>query len=96
MRILSESRLTAVLGAGPGLPRVVADGNFATPWRALEVLDTAVAEYRLFTLNAQAGVPDRDGVTLETPFVGPGMRGRERLMYSRAGCPWSPSCWAPR
>jgi acyl-CoA hydrolase len=26
-------------------------------------------------------VPDRDGVTLETPFVGPGMRGRERLMY---------------
>ena len=32
-------------------------------------------------LNAQAGVPDRDGVTLETPFVGPGMRGRGRLMY---------------
>jgi hypothetical protein len=26
-------------------------------------------------------VPDRDGVTLETPFVGPGMRGRERLRY---------------
>jgi acyl-CoA hydrolase len=26
-------------------------------------------------------VPDRDGVTLESPFVGPGMRGRERLRY---------------
>jgi acyl-CoA hydrolase len=81
MRILPESKLAAVLGAVPGPPRVVAGGNFATPWRALEVLDTAVPEYRLFMLNAQAGVPDRDGVTLETPFVGPGMRGRERLMY---------------
>jgi acyl-CoA hydrolase len=81
MRILTESKLAAVLGAVPGPPRVVAGGNFATPWRALEVLDAAVAEYRLFMLNAQAGVPDRDGVTLETPFVGPGMRDRERLMY---------------
>jgi hypothetical protein len=43
MRILSESRLIAVLGAVHGLPRVVAGGNFATPWRALKVLDTAVA-----------------------------------------------------
>jgi hypothetical protein len=82
MRILSESKLAAaVLGAVPGPPRVVAGGNFATPWRALEILDTAIAEYRLFMLNAQAGVPDRDEVTLEAPFVGPGMRGCERLMY---------------
>jgi acyl-CoA hydrolase len=70
-----------VLGALPGTPRVVAGGNFATPWQALAVLDAAVAEYRLFMLNAQAGVPDRDGVALETPFVGPGMRGRDRLRY---------------
>jgi acyl-CoA hydrolase len=81
VRIVSESRLGTVLGALPGIPRVVAGGNFATPWRALQVLDAAVAEYRLFVLNAQAGIPDRDGVTLETPFVGPGMRGRERLRY---------------
>ncbi|HEX8005117.1 MAG TPA: acetyl-CoA hydrolase/transferase C-terminal domain-containing protein [Trebonia sp.] len=81
MRIVSEQRLGAVLGALPGTPRVVAGGNFATPWRALSVLDAAVAEYRLFALNAQAGIPDRDGVTLESPFVGPGMRGRERLRY---------------
>ena len=26
-------------------------------------------------------MPDRDGVTLETPFVGPGMRGRRLLRY---------------
>ncbi len=64
-----------------GTPRVVAGGNFATPWRALAVLDGAVASYRLFVLNAQAGMPDRDGVTLESPFVGPGMRGLARLRY---------------
>jgi hypothetical protein len=56
MRILTESKLAAVLGAVPGPPRVVAGGNFATLWRALGVLDAAVAEYWLFMLNAQAGV----------------------------------------
>lgn len=81
MRVLSAERLGQVLSALPGTPRVVAGGNFATPWQALAILDAAVAEYRLFMLNAQAGVPDRDGVTLETPFVGPGMRGRDRLSY---------------
>lgn len=62
-------------------PRVVVSGNHATPHHALAVLDKAVAEYRLFALNAQPGIPDRDGVTLETPFVGPGMRGRPTLRY---------------
>jgi acyl-CoA hydrolase len=81
MRVISEQRLSAVLGALPGTPRIVAGGNFATPWRALGVLDGSVASYRLFVLNAQAGMPDRDGVTLESPFVGPGMRGRARLRY---------------
>ena len=81
MRTVSEDQLGALLGAIPGTPRVVASGNFATPWRALSALDAAVAEYRLFMLNAQAGVPGRDGVTLETPFVGPGMRGRPGLRY---------------
>jgi hypothetical protein len=81
VRIVSRSRLGAVLGALPGVPRVVAGGNFATPWQALGVLDAAVAEYRLCMLNAQPGVPDRDGVILESPFVGPGMRGSDRLRY---------------
>ncbi|MFC7387588.1 acetyl-CoA hydrolase/transferase family protein [Sphaerisporangium rhizosphaerae] len=81
MRVISESRLASVLSGLPGTPRVVAGGNFSTPWRALSVLDAAVPEYRLFMLNAQAGVPGREGVTLESPFVGPGMRGRENLRY---------------
>ena len=81
MRVLSERRLAVDLGALAGTPRVVADGNYATPWRALSVLDGTVARYRLFALNAQAGMPDRDGVTFESPFVGPGMRGHGRLRY---------------
>ncbi|WP_018653231.1 acetyl-CoA hydrolase/transferase family protein [Actinomadura flavalba] len=81
MRVVTEARLAAVLAGLPGNPRVVAGGNFGTPWRTLGLLDATVAEYRLFMLNAQDGVPDRDGVVLETPFVGPGMRRRKRLRY---------------
>src|SRR5215470_14196858 len=81
MRVIPERQLAAVLGTLTGNPRVVVGGNFATPWRALAVLDGTVAEYRLFALNAQPGMPDRDGVRLETPFVGPGMRGRKGLRY---------------
>jgi acyl-CoA hydrolase len=81
MQIISAERLGTVLGALRGIPRVVTGGNFATPWRALAVLDAAVSEYRLFALNGQPGLPDREGVTLESPFVGPGMRGRGRLRY---------------
>jgi acyl-CoA hydrolase len=81
VRIVSPGGLAAALGALPANPRVVAGGNFATPWHALAVLDSALAEYRLFMLNAQDGVPDREGVLLESPFVGPGMRGRDGLRY---------------
>ncbi|MEU8801318.1 acetyl-CoA hydrolase/transferase C-terminal domain-containing protein [Spirillospora sp. NPDC048819] len=81
MRVISETHLGAVLSGLPGRPRVVAGGNFATPRRALAVLDAALPEYRLFMLNAQGDLPDRDGVDLETPFVGAGMRGRDGLRY---------------
>ncbi len=81
MRIVTESTLATVLGDLAGTPRVVVSGNFATPWHALSILDKSVADYSLFALNAQAGFPDRDGVTLESPFVGPGMRHSERLRY---------------
>ena len=81
MRIVSAEQLGALLGASPSVPRVVAGGNFATPWHALAVLDAAVGEYRLFMLNAQPGVPCRDGVTLESAFVGVGMRVRPGLRY---------------
>jgi acyl-CoA hydrolase len=81
MHTVTEAKLGHVLTGLPGLPRVVTSGNFATPWRALAILDAALPEYRLFALNAQPGVPDRPGVALETPFVGAGMRGRKELRY---------------
>lgn len=81
MRVISESALASVLsGVGPH-PRVVVSGNFATPRLAMAVVDRVLPEYRVFALNAQPGLPDRAGVTLETPFVGPGMRGRSTLRY---------------
>ncbi|MFD0533764.1 hypothetical protein ACFQY7_08170 [Actinomadura luteofluorescens] len=81
MRVVSQEDLARVLGGLPGRPRMVAGGNFAAPRRALRILDAAVAEYRLFMLNAQTEMPEREGVDLETPFVGAGMRGRANLRY---------------
>ena len=65
----------------PENPRVVVSGNHATPWHTLGLVDAALPAYRLWALNGQPGLPDRDGVTLETSFVGPGMRRSPRLSY---------------
>lgn len=83
MRVISVQQLEEALGALPALePRVVASGNLATPRVLLDALERAVERYRLFMLAAQAPMPVREGVILETPFVGPGMRSAgERLDY---------------
>ncbi len=82
MRVVSEETLSRHLSALPHTrPRVVAGGNGATPMQALRLLDAAVPSYRLFVLNAAHGLPDRDGVVYETPFIGPGMRGHATLEY---------------
>src|SRR6478736_3031985 len=73
--------LNRALAALPANPRVVVSGNHAIPWRALGLVDSALDEYRLWVLNGQHGLPDRDGVSLETSFVGPGMRRSPRLSY---------------
>ena len=78
----APTSLRAVLDSLPADPRVVATGNHATPWTLLGLVDESLASYRLWVLNAQRGVPDRDGVTYETPFVGPGMRRSPRLRYT--------------
>ena len=65
----------------PPNPRIVMGGNHAVPWHVLGLVDQAVDAYRLWTLNAPVGIPDRDGVTPETSFVGPGMRKHPRLSY---------------
>lgn len=82
MRVVSEESLSRHLSALPAaLPRVVAGGNGATPWTVLRLVDAALPAYRLFVLNAARGLPERDGVVFETPFIGPGMRGRPNLEY---------------
>jgi len=85
VRSLSPSALTVALAARPPSdpqgPRVVVSGNHAVPWQALTLLDEALSTYRLFVLNAPTGLPDRDGVLYETPFVGAGMRDSPRLRY---------------
>jgi len=83
MRIVCERELEEILGALPAPePRVVASGNLATPRALLDSLEAAVERYRLFMLAARAPLPAREDVILETPFVGPGMRGAgERLDY---------------
>lgn len=74
-------QLDEVLGRLPARPRVVASGNSATPWTLLRELDARLEHYTLHLLNPHPGVPDRDGVTLETAFVGPGARRSSRLAY---------------
>lgn len=73
--------LRALLDSLPPDPRVVVSGNHATPRHLLAQVDEAVPAYRLWALNGQVGLPDREGVTFETPFVGPGMRRSPRLSY---------------
>src|SRR5690554_1302272 len=75
------TNLSGLLAALPPDPRVVVAGNFATPWRLLAEIDAALPAYRLWMLNAQPGIPTRDGVRLETPFVGAGMRKQPALRY---------------
>jgi acyl-CoA hydrolase len=81
MRTVTPEALSAVFRALPARPRAVASGNFATPLALLDVLDREVPEFSLCMLNAQPGIPTREGVVLETSFVGPAMRGRANLAY---------------
>jgi acyl-CoA hydrolase len=62
-------------------PRVVCSGNAAVPHALLALVDSVLPEYRLNVLNAPKGIPNREGVTHETSFVGAGMRNSHALAY---------------
>lgn len=84
MRVVSIDELRRRVGAVAARvarPRVIAGGNGAVPWVLLDAVDAELPAYRLFMLNAPAGVPTRPSVELETPFVGAGMRGQPTLSY---------------
>jgi hypothetical protein len=92
VRVTTESKLGAVLGRLPGAPRVVMSGNFATPWRALSILDSAVAEYHLFALNAQPGVPDRTEWSSSQRLSASACGAVRGCGISHAACRWCRTC----
>ena len=47
----------------------------------MSAFDNQVPKYRLHMLNAQVGIPNREGVTYESAFIGPGMRNSMQLTY---------------
>ncbi len=96
MQIVSEHALAAALSALRGTPRVICSGNHATPWLLLEILERSLPKFRLNMLHAQSGVPDREGVELETSFVGPGMRRSPRLSYVPCRLSLVPQLFATR
>lgn len=81
MRTISLEQLQRRLAVIEGVPRVVVSGNVATPWLVVDTIDRAIEQYRIFMLNAHAGVSERPGVIAETSFVGPGMRRHPALSY---------------
>ncbi len=82
MRIVGESEIRAAVAAlRRDEPRVVVGGNTATPWQLLRAVDQALPRYRVFVLNPQDPWPQRDGLITESPFIGPGVRGRDDVDF---------------
>lgn len=81
MRVITPEQLKSVLANLPDNPRIIASGNFATPHTLLKVADESISTFQLHMLNAQPGIPDREGITYESAFIGPGMRRHPRLQY---------------
>ena len=81
MRVINTEQLVSILASLPDNPRIIASGNFATPHTLLAAADKVLPHFRLHMLNAQKGIPDREGITFESAFVGPGMRRSPRLSY---------------
>jgi acyl-CoA hydrolase len=51
------------------------------PWQGVQAVDESLPAYALHALNAPPGLPEREGVTVETCFVGAGMRRHPHLRY---------------
>ena len=81
MQRVTAEQLAKVFESLESGVRVVASGNFATPKALLGLAEQNIPEFRLFMLGAQMGIPNRDGVIFESPFLGPGMRRSPRLNY---------------
>jgi acyl-CoA hydrolase len=94
VRTVRLQQLTSLVRGRASTPRVVVSGNAAVPWPLLRTVDAALSSYRLFMLNAPRGVPAREGVVHETPFVGVGMRASPALAYIPARLSQVPGLFA--
>lgn len=81
MRVINSEQLTSILANLPSNPRIIASGNFSAPRTLLKVADETIPEFTLHMLNAHGEIPNREGITYETAFVGPSMRKHPRLDY---------------
>ena len=82
MRVINSEQLKSILAGLPSNPRIIASGNFSSPRTLLNVADEVIPEFKLHMLKAHGnGIPDREGITYETAFVGPAMRNHPRLVY---------------
>ena len=80
MRVINYEQLKSILATYEE-PRIVASGNFAPPNALLRAADESISTFKLNMLNAQHGIPDREGIYYESAFVGPAMRRHPRLNY---------------
>lgn len=80
MRVINYEQLRGLL-SGYSNPRIVASGNFAPPKTLLQAANESIETFKLNMLNAHPGIPDREGISYESAFVGPGMRSHPRLSY---------------
>ena len=80
MRVINYEQLKSLL-SGSSDPRIIASGNFAPPNTLLKAADEAIETFKLNMLNAHPGIPDREGISYESAFVGSGMRAHPRLNY---------------
>lgn len=74
MHLVDEARLRDVLRRAPHNPRVIVSGNAVAPAELIDVLDSVYDEMRLWSINIAIRPPMRDGITHESPFIGPGLR----------------------
>ncbi|MGO0574920.1 acetyl-CoA hydrolase/transferase family protein [Ornithinimicrobium panacihumi] len=81
MKTIDVDVLSHALRFLPDNPRVVVSGNHSIPWELVKVLDESVERYILHALNGGHGLPERECVTAETCFVGPGQRRHPGLRY---------------
>jgi acyl-CoA hydrolase len=81
VKTVSVAEFQSRLRTLPPNPRIVVSGNMSIPWEAVRVVDECVPAYVLHALNAPPGLPEREGVTVETCFVGAGMRRHPGLRY---------------